>query len=62
MTSRGKQLRNKQSPTKSKAARKNPEFLENPDWIAKVTTVPKFLSAITIASVIGQNQALGMSV
>ena len=59
MTSRNKRLLKDQSPTKSKAARKNPEFLENPDWIAKVTTEPKFLSAITLASLIGQNQALG---
>ena len=58
MTSRNKQLLKEQSPTKPKAARKNPKFLENPDLIAKTTTEPEFMSANTIASLIRQKPAL----
>ncbi len=58
MASRSKQLLNKQSQAKAKAAQKNHKSLENPDLIAKTTTEPEFMSANTIASLIRQKQAL----
>ena len=58
MASRSKQLLNKQSQAKAKAAQKNHKSLENPDSIAKTTTEPEFMSANTIASLIRQKPAL----
>lgn len=58
MASRSKQLLNKQSQAKAKAAQKNHKSLENPDLIAKTTTEPEFMSANTIASLIRQKPAL----